>query len=127
MTRHPLFSRLLAEAIGTFALVFVGCGAIMVSTEGGGLGQVGVALAFGLVIVAMVFALGHVSGAHLNPAVSLSFALVRHFPASRVPAYWTAQVVGALLAALLLRASPARAKYTSSGIAIGGRRRGVVR
>jgi aquaporin NIP len=94
-----------AEAIGTFALVFVGAGAIMVDAEHGGLGPVGVSLAFGLVVMAMVYAVGHVSGAHLNPAVTLAFAARRHFPPARVPAYWTAQVSGALAAALLLRIS----------------------
>jgi MIP family channel proteins len=97
--------RLVAEALGAFALVFFGAGAIMVDAEGGGLGQLGVALAFGLAIAAMIYALGHVSGAHFNPAVSLGFALTRHFPWSRVAAYWVAQVTGAVAAALLLRAS----------------------
>ncbi len=94
-----------AEAIGTFALVFVGAGAIMVDAENGGLGSVGIALAFGLVIMAMIYAVGHISGAHLNPAVTLAFALRRHFPGARVPAYWGAQIAGAMVAALLLRAS----------------------
>ena len=94
-----------AEAIGTFALVFVGAGAIMVDAENEALGSVGIALAFGLVIMAMVYAVGHVSGAHLNPAVTLAFALRRHFPGARVPAYWAAQVTGAVVAALLLRLS----------------------
>lgn len=94
-----------AEAIGTFALVFVGAGAIMVDAEHGGLGPVGVSLAFGLTVMAMVYAVGHISGAHLNPAVTLAFAARRRFPAARVPAYWAAQVSGGLLAAVLLRVS----------------------
>jgi aquaporin NIP len=69
------------------------------------LGHVGVALTFGLVIMAMIYAVGHVSGAHLNPAVSVAFALTRHFPWTRVTAYGAVQVAGALAAALLLRAS----------------------
>lgn len=96
---------LLAEAIGTFALVFAGAGAVMVNAKTEALGHVGVAIAFGLVIMAMVYALGHVSGAHFNPAVSFAFALTRHFPWPRVGAYWIAQVAGALAAASLLRAS----------------------
>lgn len=95
----------MAEAIGTFALVFVGCGAMVVDARGGGLGPVGIALAFGLVIAAMVYATGHVSGAHLNPAVTLAFAAGRHFSPARVAAYWSAQLAGALVAAALLRAS----------------------
>jgi aquaporin NIP len=72
---------------------------------GGALGQVGIALTFGLVIMAMIYAVGHISGAHFNPAVSLAFALTRHFPWPRVGGYWAAQAAGALAAALLLRAS----------------------
>jgi aquaporin NIP len=97
--------RLAAEAIGTFALVFFGAGAIMVDADGGGLGQLGIALAFGIAITTMIYALGHVSGAHFNPAVSFGFALTRHFPWSGVVGYWAAQVGGAVGAALLLRAS----------------------
>jgi MIP family channel proteins len=97
--------QLLAEAIGTFALVFAGAGAVMVDAKTHQLGHVGVAIAFGLVIMVMVYAVGHVSGAHFNPAVSLGFALTRHFPATRVAGYWLAQAVGALLAAALLRGS----------------------
>jgi MIP family channel proteins len=97
--------RLAAEALGTFALVFFGAGAIMVAAEYGSFGQLGIALAFGLVIAAMVYALGHISGAHLNPAVTFAFALSRHFPWRLVAGYWLAQAGGAIVAALLLRAS----------------------
>jgi aquaporin NIP len=100
-----LSRRLGAEALGTFALVFFGAGAIMVAADGGAFGQLGIGLAFGLVIAAMVYALGHISGAHLNPAVSFAFALGRHFPWRLVCAYWVAQCLGATAAALLLRAS----------------------
>ena len=96
---------LLAEAIGTFALVFAGCGAIMVEAKTEQLGQVGIAITFGLVIMVMIYAVGHISGAHFNPAVTFAFALTRHFPWPRVGAYWAAQLAGALAAALLLRAS----------------------
>jgi aquaporin NIP len=101
----PLGRRLAAEALGTFALVFFGAGAIMVAAEYGSFGQLGIALAFGLVIAAMVYALGHISGAHLNPAVTFAFALSRHFPRRLVAAYWLAQATGAIAAALVLRAS----------------------
>jgi len=69
------------------------------------LGHVGVAFSFGLVIMVMIYALGHVSGAHFNAAVTFAFALTRHFAWSRAAAYWTAQLAGALVAAALLRAS----------------------
>ncbi|MGH2975727.1 MAG: MIP family channel protein [Solirubrobacterales bacterium] len=96
---------LLSELIGTFTLVFAGCGAIMVDAKTGALGHVGVAISFGLVIMVMIYAVGHISGAHFNPAVTLAFAISRHFPAVRVPAYWAAQLAGATAAALVLRGS----------------------
>ncbi len=94
-----------AEALGTFALVLFGCGAIMVDAERGGLGQVGVSLAFGLVVMAMVVAFVDVSGAHINPAVTLALAARRRFPWAAVPGYWGAQVAGAIAAAIVLRSS----------------------
>jgi len=96
---------LAAEAIGTFALVFAGCGAVMVEAKTGALSHAGVAVTFGLVIMVMIYAVGHVSGAHFNPAVSFAFALTRHFPWPRAAAYWTAQAGGALAAAAILRGS----------------------
>ena len=104
MTRE-LGRRLAAEAIGTFALVFAGAGAIMVDAKTHALGHVGVAISFGLVIMAMIYAVGHVSGAHFNPAVSFAFALSRHFPWRRVGTYWVAQLAGAIAAAAILRGS----------------------
>lgn len=94
-----------AELIGTFALVFAGAGAIMVDAKTHALGHVGVAIAFGLVIMVMIYSVGHIGGAHFNPAVSFAFALTRHFPWPRVAAYWVAQAAGALTAAAILRAS----------------------
>lgn len=102
--KTPVARALAAEGIGTFALVFAGAGAIMVDAKTGALGHVGVAITFGLVIAAMIYAVGHISGAHFNPAVSFAFALTRHFPWARAGAYWLAQLAGALAAALLLRA-----------------------
>ena len=96
---------LVAEAIGTFALVFAGCGAIMVDAKTHALGHVGVAITFGLVIMFGIYAVGHISGAHFNPSVTFAFALSRHFPWSRAAAYWGAQLVGALAAAAVLRGS----------------------
>lgn len=98
-----VFSALLAESIGTFALVFAGCGAIMIDAQTGALTHFGIALTFGLVILVMIYALGHISGAHFNPAVTLAFASGRHFPWRRVPLYWGAQFAGAVAACLLLR------------------------
>jgi MIP family channel proteins len=105
MTDRGLLRALVAEAIGTFALVFAGAGAIMVDAKTHALGHVGVAITFGLVIMAMIYAVGHVSGAHFNAAVTFAFALTRHFPWTRAVAYWAAQLAGALVAAALLRGS----------------------
>jgi aquaporin NIP len=77
----------------------------MVDEKTGALGHIGVAITFGLVIMAMIYAVGHVSGAHFNPAVTLSFAISRHFPRRQVPLYWAVQLAGALIAAAILRGS----------------------
>jgi aquaporin NIP len=102
---RELLRALTAEAIGTFALVFAGCGAIMVDAKTQQLGHVGVAISFGLVIMFGIYAVGHISGAHFNAAVTFAFALTRHFPWPRALAYWAAQLVGAVCAAALLRGS----------------------
>lgn len=93
----------LAEALGTFALVFAGTGAIIVDGMTGALGHAGVALTFGLVVMAMIYATGAVSGAHLNPAVSVAFWISGRFDGRRVGPYLLAQMGGALCASLLLR------------------------
>jgi MIP family channel proteins len=106
LRRSPSLVRALAaEAIGTFALAFAGCGAIMVDAKTHQLGHIGVAFSFGLVIMFGIYAVGHISGAHFNAAVTFAFALTRHFPWPRAAAYWGAQFVGAVAAAALLRAS----------------------
>jgi MIP family channel proteins len=103
--RPSLARRAGAEALAAFALVFAGCGAIITNDQrSGALGAVGVAFVFGLVIMVMVYATGHLSGAHINPAVTIAFALTRHLPPREAGAYIAAQVSGALLAALCLGA-----------------------
>lgn len=97
--------KLAAEGLGTFALVFAGTGAIIIdSVTGGGIGHVGIALTFGLVVLAMIYAVGDVSGAHLNPAVTLGFVVSGRMAPARAVGYMIAQVAGALAATLLLRA-----------------------
>jgi aquaporin NIP len=104
MDRSDL-QRAAAELVGTFGLVFAGCGAIVINAETGGvIGHVGIAITFGLIIMAMIYATGHISGAHFNPAVTLAFAISRHLPWRLTPIYWAAQLLGAALAALMLRA-----------------------
>ena len=97
--------RAAAECVGTFALVTGGCGAIMVNSATGALGHGGVAASFGLVIMVMIAAVGHLSGTHFNPAVTLAFALTRHFSWRDVPHYLMGQLLGAVAGALVLRAS----------------------
>jgi aquaporin NIP len=104
--RHvELWRRAAAEGLAAFALVFAGCGAIVADASyGGALGTVGVALVFGLIIMAMIYATGHLSGAHINPAVTIAFTLTRHFAVRDAAAYVAAQLAGATLAAFLLLA-----------------------
>jgi len=103
--RPDLLRRACAEGIGVFALVFAGCGAIVAEAQHPGtLGTVGISLVFGLTIMAMVYATGHLSGAHLNPAVTIAFAFTRHLPGVEALAYFVAQLAGALAAAGLLAA-----------------------
>jgi aquaporin NIP len=93
-----------AEILGTFALVFAGTGAIVIDqTNGGAITHVGVALTFGLIVLAMIYTVGDISGAHLNPAVTLGFWAARRMPGREVPPYITSQIFGAVLASALLR------------------------
>jgi aquaporin Z len=96
--------KLSAELMGTFALIFAGTGAIVINdVSGGTVSHVGVALTFGLVVLALIYALGDVSGAHLNPVVTLGFFVARRFPAESVLPYLGSQCLGALLASFCLR------------------------
>ena len=99
-----LSKRAAAEFIGTFWLVFGGCGSAVLAAAipNVGIGYLGVALAFGLTVLTMAFAIGHVSGCHLNPAVSVGLVVGKRFPASNLPAYVVAQVAGAIAAAAVL-------------------------
>jgi aquaporin NIP len=100
-----LWRRAAAEALAAFALVVAGCGAIVADARyDGALGAVGTSLVFGLIIMAMVYATGHLSGAHINPAVTLAFTLTRHFASRDAAAYVAAQLAGATAGALLLLA-----------------------
>lgn len=113
-----------AEFLGTFWLVFGGCGSAVLSAAfpNLGIGFLGVALAFGLTVLTMAFAIGHISGCHLNPAVSIGLAVGRRFPASELPAYILAQVGGAIAAAgILLAIASGKAGFdVSAGFACNG-------
>ena len=98
-----LFKRSVTELLGTFWLVLGGCGSAVLSASSPlGIGVLGVALAFGLTVLTMAFAIGHISGCHLNPAVSVGLFVGGRFPAKELPAYIIAQVLGAILAAALI-------------------------
>ncbi len=92
-----------SEFIGTFSMVFCGTGAMTINeVTGGQIGHVGIAITWGLIVMAMIYALGEISGAHFNPAVTISFAYAKKFPWKEVPKYISAQVLGALLASGIL-------------------------
>jgi len=93
-----------AEAFGTFTLLFCGTGAIVINAQNGGaITHLGIALTFGLVVLAMIYALGDVSGAHLNPAVSIAFVVAGRFPIRGLLSYLPAQAIGAFAASLTLQ------------------------
>lgn len=118
--------RYLAEAVGTFGLVFAGCGAIVINAETGAIGHIGIAITFGLIIMTMIYAVGHISGAHFNPAVTLAFVLTRHLPWHRALGYWTAQFLGAIGAAGLLRIMFGNTAHLGSTIPNGSARQSLV-
>lgn len=94
----------ISELLGTFALVFCGTGAIVIDQQsGGGVTHVGVAITFGLVVMAMIYALGEISGAHINPAVSIAFTLAGRLPVKALGYYIVSQLAGAFLASLILK------------------------
>jgi len=100
----PVAGRCAAEFIGTFALVFAGPGAVVIDAyTRGGVTPVGIGFSFGLIVGAMVYAIGHISGAHINPAVTLAFTVTRHFPLRDVPGYLVAQLAGAAAASLVTK------------------------
>ncbi|MBV9035768.1 MAG: aquaporin Z [Acidobacteriaceae bacterium] len=119
-----LTKRSIAEFLGTFWLVFGGCGSAVLAAAfpALGIGFVGVALAFGLTVLTMAYAIGHISGCHLNPAVSIGLATAKRFPASELPSYIVAQLLGAVVAAgtLFVIASGKAGFDVSAGFASNG-------
>lgn len=114
----PLFKRATAEFFGTFWLVFGGCGSAVLAAAFPqlGIGFAGVALAFGLTVLTMAYAIGHISGCHLNPAVSVGLVVGKRFPASELLAYVIAQVVGAIVASgVLYLIASGRPEFSLSG------------
>ncbi len=117
--------KLIAEAIGTFTLVFLGCATalFMMPEQGESARLVAISLAFGLTVVAMAYGIGPVSGAHLNPAVSLGAMLAGRMPAGEMIGYWIAQIIGGLIAAVVLMAmgaDPGKASTTIGSMGTNG-------
>lgn len=94
--------RYIAELIGTFTLVFCGCGAIVTNDVTGAVTHSGIALTFGLVVMSLIYAFGEISGAHFNPAVTIGFWYAKKFPLKEVPKYIVAQCIGAILGAMMI-------------------------
>jgi aquaporin Z len=117
-----LTKRAVAELIGTFWLVLGGCGSAVLAAgiPELGLGYLGVSLAFGLTVVTMAYAIGHISGCHLNPAVSVGLAAGGRFKVAELPHYIVAQVIGAILAALVIRCIASGAEGYAGGLASNG-------
>jgi aquaporin NIP len=112
--------RYLAEFIGTFAIVFCGTGAIIINQESGGtIGHAGIAITFGLIVMAMIYALGSISGAHFNPAVTISFALAKKFPVREISPYILSQIAGGFFASTILRLLFAKNEFLGSTIPAG--------
>ncbi|MEQ1813372.1 MAG: aquaporin [Candidatus Nitrotoga sp.] len=99
---HPPHKKFLAEALGTFCIVFTGTGAIVLNDMGGAVPHMGVALIFGLAVFAMIFALGDISGAHFNPAVTIGLYLARRISGKTIVPYILSQITGALVASIFL-------------------------
>src|SRR5580704_2834438 len=94
----------LAELIGTYALVFCGTGAIIINEQSGGLvTHMGISITFGLIVMSMIYTFGDISGAHINPAVSIAFTVSGRFPVKILPFYLLSQIAGAILASLTLK------------------------
>ncbi|KAL9226507.1 hypothetical protein vseg_002313 [Gypsophila vaccaria] len=95
--------KLVAEVIGTYFIIFAGCGSVVVNKlYDGTVTFPGICVTWGLIVMVMVYSLGHISGAHFNPAVTLTFAIYRHFPYKEVPLYMAAQLMGSILASFTL-------------------------
>ncbi|XP_073281271.1 probable aquaporin NIP-type [Primulina huaijiensis] len=93
-----MIQKVIAEAIGTYFLIFIGCGSVAVNKIYGSVTFPGICIAWGLTVMIMVYSVGHISGAHFNPAVTITFAIFRHFPYKQVPLYILAQLTGSILA-----------------------------
>ena len=103
MSKNNIMKQYISEAIGTFALLFCGCGAMTINEiTQGSISHVGVAATWGLIVMGMIYAFGEISGAHLNPAVTIAFAFAKKFSWQKVPKYILAQAIGGIFASFML-------------------------
>ncbi|XP_043694597.1 probable aquaporin NIP-type [Telopea speciosissima] len=93
-----LTQKFIAEVIGTYFVIFAGCGSVVVNKIYGSVTFPGICVTWGLIVMVMVYSVGHISGAHFNPAVTVTFAIFRHFPWAQVPLYMVAQILGSIFA-----------------------------
>lgn len=104
MTTFSIHQRCVSEILGTFIMVFCGTGAIVINEQtNGAITHLGIAITFGLVVMSLIYSLGHVSGAHMNPAVTIAFCLAKKFPLKNVLPYIASQLTGAILASVVLK------------------------
>lgn len=100
----PFIQKLIAEVVGTYFLIFAGCASVVVNVNNEKvISQAGISIVWGLAVMVLVYSVGHISGAHFNPAVTIAFASCKRFPLKQVPAYVSAQVIGSTMAAGTLR------------------------
>ncbi|GLT61098.1 hypothetical protein SLA2020_338270 [Shorea laevis] len=92
-----LVQKVIAEVIGTYFLIFAGCGSVVVNKIYGSVSFPGICVVWGLIVMVMIYSVGHISGAHFNPAVTITFAIFRRFPLKQVPLYIAAQMIGSTL------------------------------
>lgn len=117
----------IAEGIGTFALVFCGTGAIIIDQQTqGAIGHVGIAMTFGLIVLAMIYTFGDISGAHFNPAVTIGFFIARRFKANELLPYISAQLCGAFVATLILQFLFPENKYLGATIPAGSNMQSLI-
>ncbi|KAK3421554.1 hypothetical protein EUGRSUZ_G02188 [Eucalyptus grandis] len=98
ISKNPIHLKVLAEVIGTYFVIFAGCGSVAVNKIYGSVTFPGICVVWGLIVMVMIYSVGHISGAHFNPAVTVTFAIFRHFPYTQVPLYVVAQLLGSILA-----------------------------
>ncbi|KAH9319083.1 hypothetical protein KI387_020852, partial [Taxus chinensis] len=121
------FKKVGAEVIGTFFMIFLGCGSVLIDKKtGGSITHLGVSLVWGMTVMVLIYTLGHISGAHFNPAVTLAFATVKKIPLNEIPGYIAAQVVGSISAGFVLRSLFGEIAHMAATVPAGSDRQSFV-